>query len=180
VSHVVPKEHDLKYSDETIDISDLNTILEIDTAGRTCVAESGVTFVDLVAATLPYGLVPIIVPELKTITIGGAVAGCSIESMSFVHGGFHDTCLEYEVVTARGEVLSCSPEGEHRLLFQMMHGTFGTLGVLTKLTFRLIPAAPFVKVTYEKYQTLTAYKEAIWRHFTERDVQFMDGRTNTC
>ena len=58
------------------------------------------TFVDLVAATLRHGLVPIVVPELKTITIGGAVAGCSIESMSFRYGGFHDTCLEYEVITA--------------------------------------------------------------------------------
>ena len=58
---------------------------------------------------------PIVVPELKTITIGGAVAGCSIESMSFVHGGFHDTCLEYEVITATGEVLTCTPDNEHRL-----------------------------------------------------------------
>ena len=31
-------------------------------------------------ATLRRGLVPIIVPELKTITLGGAVSGCSIES----------------------------------------------------------------------------------------------------
>ena len=98
---------------------------------------SGVTFADLVAATLPHGLVPIVVPELKTITIGGAVAGCSIESMSFVHGGFHDTCVEYEVVTAKGDVLTCTPDNEHRLLFQMMHGSFGTLGILTRLTFKL-------------------------------------------
>jgi hypothetical protein len=26
---------------------------------------------------------------------------------------------------------TCTPENDHRLLFQMMHGTFGTLGVLT-------------------------------------------------
>ena len=68
------------------------------------------TFVDLVAATLRHGLVPIVVPELKTITIGGAVCGCSIESMSFVRGGFHDTCFEYEVIAATGEVLTCTPD----------------------------------------------------------------------
>ena len=44
-------------------------------------AESGVTFVDLVRATLRRGLVPIIVPELKTITVGGAVSGCSIATV---------------------------------------------------------------------------------------------------
>ena len=102
------------------------------------------TFVDLVAATLRHGLVPIVVPELKTITIGGAVSGCSIESMSFGYGGFHDTCLEYEVITATGEVLRCTPDNEHALVFQMMHGSFGTLGILSKLTFQLVPAKPFV------------------------------------
>ena len=124
----------------------------------TCIAESGVTFVDLVEATLAHGLVPIVVPELKTITIGGAVAGCSIESMSFRYGGFHDTCLEYEVITANGEVLTCTPDNEHALVFQMMHGSFGTLGILTKLTFQLVPAKPFVRVDYEKYATLADYQ----------------------
>ena len=42
---------------------------------------------DKVAATLPHGLAPYVVPELETITIGGAVSGCSLESMSFEVGG---------------------------------------------------------------------------------------------
>ncbi|HVY60191.1 MAG TPA: FAD-binding oxidoreductase [Planctomycetota bacterium] len=175
VSHQVPKARDLRHRDEKVDISDLNHIVEIDPAGRTCTAESGVTFVKLVEATMKHGLVPIVVPELKTITIGGAVSGCSIESMSFVHGGFHDTCLEYEVVTSTGEVLACRPDNEHALLFQMAHGSFGTLGILTKLRFRLIPAKPFVHMTYETYPDLASYKAAIWRRYRDRDVDFMDG-----
>ena len=147
VSHQVPKRGDAKYSDERVDISDLDEILSIDPVSRTCVAESGVTFVDLVTATLRHGLVPIIVPELKTITIGGAVSGCSIESASFKYGGFHDTCLEYEVITATGDVLVCRPDNDNQLLFQIMHGTFGTLGILSRLTFRLIPAQPYVRMT---------------------------------
>src|SRR5688572_14239560 len=115
VAHQVPKPRDLRRRDPKIDISDLTEILSIDPVRRICVAESGVTFVDLVTATLAHGLVPIVVPELKTITIGGAVSGGSIESMSFVHGGFHDTCLEYEVITATGDVLTCTPDNEHRL-----------------------------------------------------------------
>ena len=175
VSHQVPKAHDLRRHDDKIDVSDLTEILSIDPVRRICVAESGVTFVDLVAATLDHGLVPIVVPELKTITIGGAVAGCSIESMSFVHGGFHDTCLEYEVITATGDVLRCTPDNEHRLVFQMMHGTFGTLGIIARLTFKLIPAKPYVKLHYQTCATLADYQAAIQRHFEARDVDFMDG-----
>lgn len=175
VSHQVPKRGDLRRYDEKIDVSDLDEILEIDPVGHTCTAEPGVTFVDLVGATLRHGLVPVVVPELKTVTIGGAVAGCSIESMSFRHGGFHDACVEYEVVTTDGKVLRCTPDNEHRLVFEMMHGSFGTLGFLSKLKFELVPAKPYVKTTYVTYATLGEYKAAIRRHFVEQDVDFMDG-----
>jgi FAD/FMN-containing dehydrogenase len=175
VSHEVPKPQDARHGDEKIDISDLTEVLHIDAENRLCTAESGVTFVDLVKETLKYQLVPCVVPELKTITIGGAVAGCSIESMSYRLGGFHDSCMEYELITASGEVLTCKPDNEHQLLFQMIHGTFGTLGVLSKLTFRLVPAKRFVHVTYESYPTPEAYQAAIWQHYESRDVDFMDG-----
>jgi FAD/FMN-containing dehydrogenase len=175
ISHEVPKLNDKRHSDEKIYLGDLNKIIHIDIINKICTAEPGVTFIDLVTAMIGYGLVPIIVPELKTITIGGAVAGCSIESMSYRYGGFHDTCIEYEVITAKGEVLICTPDNENKLLFQMVHGTFGTLGIISKLKFKLIPAKPFVKVTYEKYDNIEKYKSAIWKHYEDKDVDFMDG-----
>jgi FAD/FMN-containing dehydrogenase len=175
VSHEVPKPRDARHRDEKVDVSDLDEILEIDVEGMTCTAEPGVTFTKLVRATLPHGLVPIIVPELRTITVGGAVSGCSVESASFRHGGFHDTCLEYEVVTGKGDVIVCAPGNEHRLVFQMMHSSFGTLGLLSKLKFRLMPAKRFVRVEYETYPTLEEYQAAIWRRFVSQDVDYMDG-----
>lgn len=175
VSHEVPKMKDKRYSDEKIDISELNEIISIDPKHQICIAEPGVTFVDLVKTTMKYGLVPIVVPELKTITIGGAVSGCSIESMSYKYGGFHDNCSEYEIITAKGEIHICTPTNENSLLFQMAHGTFGTLGIISKLTFRLIPAKPFVKIEYQKYTTLEAYKTAIRKHYEDKDIDFMDG-----
>ena len=71
-------------------------------SGR-CVAEPGATFAAVVRRTLAVGLLPKVVPELEGITLGGAVAGSSVESMSFRYGGFHDSCLEYEIVTGTGE-----------------------------------------------------------------------------
>lgn len=182
VAHQVPKFGDQRRRDAKVDISDLNHVLAIDPVARTCTAEAGVTFCDLVAATMKHGLVPMIVPELKTITIGGAVTGCSLESMSFRYGGFHDTCLEYEVVTTDGEVLCLRPDGDHGHLFQMMHGSFGTLGVLTKLTFRLVPAKRYVHVTYETHATLDSYLRAMRDYAKDEGgasgagpVDFMDG-----
>ena len=79
VSHQVPKPNDKTYDDEKIDLSNLDEIIEINKDELTCTAESGVTFVDLVNETIKHNLVPYTVPELKTITIGGAVAGASLE-----------------------------------------------------------------------------------------------------
>lgn len=175
VSHQVPKVHDKKHTDEKVDVRDLDEIIEVDPERRICIAEPGVPFCRIVDHTLPLGFVPIVVPELKTITIGGAVAGCSIESMSFQHGGFHDTCLEYEIITAKGDVLTCTPENEHRLIFQMMHGSFGTVGILSRLVFRLVPAKRYVHLVHEQHPSIDSYMESIWRHYEERDVAFMDG-----
>ncbi len=175
VSHQVPKPNDKTYDDEKIDLSDLNQIIEINKNELTCTAEPGVTFVDLVKETLKYNLVPYTVPELKTITIGGAVAGASLESMSYKYGGFHDSCLEYEVITAKGDIVVCTPENENKLIFQMVHGTFGTLGIISKLKFKLFPAKQFVKVVYEKYDNLESYKQATWQHYQKKDFDFMDG-----
>lgn len=105
VSHEVPKPLDKRFQDEKINISDLNEILTINTKNKTYTAEPRVTFIDLVTATLKYNLVPITVPEFKTITIGRVVAGCSIGSMSYKKGGFHDSYLEYEIITAKGEII---------------------------------------------------------------------------
>ena len=57
----------------------------------------------------------------------------------------------------------------------MLHGSFGTLGILSRLKLRLMPAGPFVKVTYERHGTLAAYKAAIWRVFRGGGADFMDG-----
>lgn len=173
VSHFVPNPNDPRHRDRKVNVRGLKEILKIDAKKRICVAEPGVTFARLVAETLKRGLAPMLVPELKTITIGGAVSGCSVESMSFKYGGFHDSCLEYEVITALGEVLTCSPR-KNADVFHMIHGSYGTLGILSKLTFKLTPAKPYVRMDYTTYPSFEKLAEVLRAHIRDRDVDFMD------
>jgi FAD/FMN-containing dehydrogenase len=174
VSHFVPDPRDPRHDDKKISIRDLSALLSIDPVARRAVAEPGLAFCDLVAATLAHGLVPKLVPELKTITVGGAVAGCSVESMSYVYGGFHDSCVEYEVVTGTGEVVTCSRTDEP-LLFEMIHGSYGTLGILTKLEFELVPAKPFVRTEYRRFSSFAAFYAEMEARMAARDFAFIDG-----
>src|SRR5690606_22627606 len=57
-------------------------VLSVDPVTRTAEVEGMVTYEKLVAATLEHGLMPLVVPQLKTITLGGAVVGLGIESSS--------------------------------------------------------------------------------------------------
>ena len=175
VHHVVPLPvGDGRFAGRRVDVSALRHVLEVDVERRRCVAEPGVTFAELLNATLPHGLAPAVVPELEGITVGGAVAGCAIESTSFRYGGFHDTCLGYEIVTGTGEVLTCSPEREP-LLFGMIHGSYGTLGILTKLSFGLIPAKTSVQVEYHRYTNGDAFHQALLGRAADATVDFIDG-----
>ncbi|MCX6782053.1 MAG: FAD-binding oxidoreductase [Candidatus Magasanikbacteria bacterium] len=172
VPHVVPNSGRVEVN-EKIYIGDLDQVIKIDAINKTCTAESGVTFYDLVKKTLSLGLVPFVVPELKGITIGGAVSGCSIEAMSYKYGGFHDSCLAYEVISANGEVLTCSREKDPEL-FNMIHGSYGTLALVTKLKFKLYPAKPFVKMTYKKFSDFDIFYKYLLERCERADYEFVD------
>ncbi len=171
VHHFVPLPGDKRFRGRRIDVSTLNHILSIDVVSRRCVAEPGVTFADLVRATLPLGLIPKVVPELEDITLGGAVAGCSVESMSYRYGGFHDGCSTYEVVTGAGEIRRLS-SGEP--LHEMIHGSYGTLAILTELTFDLVPALSYVHMTYKTLPSGEAFVAAMRAEVARADYDFID------
>ncbi len=173
VHHFVPLPGDRRFRGRAIDVSRLNLVLEIDPAARRCVAEPGVTFAELVRATLAHGLLPMVVPELEGITVGGAVAGCSVESMSWRYGGFHDTCGDYELVSGAGEVLTVSREREPHL-FHMIHGSYGTLAILTCLTFRLVPAKQYVRLAYRRFSTADAFEAELRARIAAADFPFID------
>ena len=63
-----------------LDVSGLTGVIEVDPGARTADVQGLCTYEDLVDVTLAHGLVPLVVPQLRTITLGGAVTGLGIES----------------------------------------------------------------------------------------------------
>jgi len=170
--HFCPNPHEQEVP--RIDLRSLIGLLEIYVQNRTATAESGITFDDLTRETLKHGLIPKTVPELRGITIGGAVAGCSVESMSYKFGGFHDSVLEYEAVSGDGEVITCS-RTEDEEIFHMLHGTYGTLALITRVTFELVPAKPFVELEYRLHTDFATYWQDLQERCAKDDYDFVDG-----
>ncbi|WP_278259421.1 FAD-binding protein [Nocardioides convexus] len=98
-----------------LDVSGLDGVIEVvpdGPDGPVAEVQGMCTYEDLVDATLPHGLVPAVVPQLRTITLGGAVTGLGIESTSFRLGLPHETVLEMDVFTGAGEVVTTRPGDE--------------------------------------------------------------------
>ncbi len=92
-----------------LEVGRFDRVLSVDPVGRTAQVQGMTTYENLVDATLAHGLMPLVVPQLKTITIGGAVAGLGIESTSFRNGLPHESVRELEILTGDGEVVIAKP-----------------------------------------------------------------------
>ncbi|TAK68515.1 MAG: FAD-binding oxidoreductase [Actinomycetota bacterium] len=165
-----------------LDVAAFDGVLAIDPVARTADVQGMTTYEHLVAATLPHGLVPLCVPQLKTITLGGAVTGLGIESASFRAGLPHESVLEMDVLTADGEVrtVSGAPDDPHRGLFFGFANSYGTLGYALRLRIELEPVEPYVQLRHLRLGTAAELAEVAARITTEHSwdgvrVDFMDG-----
>lgn len=140
-----------------LDVRGLNHVLEVNAAAGWVDAEAMTPYAVLADATLAQGVMPCVVPQLKSITLGGAVAGVGIESSSFRHGLVHDTVLELDVLLADGTVALARPDNEHRDLFFAFPNSYGTLGYALRVKARTMAVRPFVRLEHVHHSDPEAF-----------------------
>lgn len=160
---------------DRLDVRQFNQVIHVDEHTRYAEVEGMTTYEDLVNATLPFQLMPAVVPQLKSITIGGALAGIGIESSSFKYGFVHETILEIEILLGDGTVVVATKDNEHRELFFGFANSYGTLGYALKVTVALVPVRRFVKLRHERYSDLETYFLTLGRVCQDNQVDFVDG-----
>jgi len=141
-----------------LDVSGLTGVVEIDPARRVADVQGMCTYEDLVDATLEHHLIPLVVPQLRTITLGGAVTGLGIESTSFRNGLPHESVLEMDVLTGAGEVVTTRPGDE---LFDAFPNSYGSLGYATRLRIALEPVPAYVALRHVRFTDTGLLEKAI-------------------
>ncbi len=158
-----------------ISLAGFNRVIALDAEARTLEVEGLATFESIVAHSLPRGWLPLVTPELRHITIGGATVGIGIESTGFRHGFVHDGLIEADVLLPGGEVVTCRADNEHADLFHALPNSYGTLGYILRAKIALHRAAPFVHLQILQFGDAAVYLAAM-REATQRDdVQFIEG-----
>ena len=158
-----------------VDLSGFNSVLGVDPAGHSVDAEGMTTFVDLADATLAHDAMPAVVPQLKSITVGGAVAGVGIEASSFRHGLVHETIVAMDVLTGNGEIVTCTPHNEHRDLYFGLPNSYGTLGYALRLTARTLPVKRYVAVEHRPFRDAASFFAALGETLHDPSIDFLDG-----
>lgn len=123
----------------------MNRILEIDVENLTATCEPGVIIADLNAAVAEHGLMyPPDPGSVDTATMGGSVAECSGGLRGLKYGVTKHYIMGLEVVLANGEVMTCGGKTVKNVsgydMVKLFVGSEGTLGIVTKIICKLIPA----------------------------------------
>ncbi|HWR08751.1 FAD-binding oxidoreductase [Sporomusa sp.] len=121
----------------------LNKIIEIDTANRVAVVETGVITEDFVNAVNQAGLFyPPDPASAKTSTMGGNIAECAGGPRGVKYGITRDYVLGLEVVLPDGNVVELGNKFDSEMAGpdwgMLLVGSEGTLGIVTKAYLRLV------------------------------------------
>ncbi len=157
-----------------MDVREFHHVLRVDADSMLADVEGMTTYEDFAAETLRHGLAPTVVPQLKTITVGGAVSGIGIESSSFRYGLVHETVEEMEVLLGDGRVVVCSRD-RNADLFHGFPNSYGTVGYALRLKVRLIPARRYVRVNHERHSDPARYFARIAEISEETSIDYLDG-----
>jgi FAD/FMN-containing dehydrogenase len=133
-----------------LDLRGFDEVIEVDATQGRVDAEGMVTYAALVDATLAQQAMPCVVPQLRSITLGGALAGVGIEASSCRHGLVHETVESFDVLTGDGRVVHCRPDNEHRELFFGFPNSYGTLGYALSVRARTQRVRPFVAIEHRR------------------------------
>jgi glycolate oxidase len=167
----------------------LNRILEISKSDLVAVVEPGVILSKLKNAVEAEGLYyPPDPASADFCTIGGNVAECSGGAVAVQYGVTRDYVLGLEVVLPTGEIITAGTRTMKGVvgydLTRLFLGSEGTLGIITRITLRLVSKPPARQTLAAGFKTLAAAAQAVSlilrSGLAPTALEFMDHVTLAC
>lgn len=144
-----------------VNVKDFHHVITIDPVELYADVEGMTTYEEFVRETLAFDCLPTVVPELKSITVGGAATGIGIESSSFKFGLVHETITEMDILLGDGQVVTCTATNEHKNLFFGFPNSYGSLGYALRLRVKLVKTKKFVKLERSTFETVATFLQAL-------------------
>ena len=137
----------------------MNKIVDVDADNLTAVVQPGVVIAELNAAVAPFGLIyPPDPGTVATATMGGSAAENSGGLRGLKYGVTKNYIMGMEVVLANSEKVRFGGKTVKNVtaydFANLFVGSEGTLGIITELTVKLIPAPKFRRTMVGTFKTL--------------------------
>ncbi|KAL6903715.1 hypothetical protein ACP4OV_004528 [Aristida adscensionis] len=124
---------------------------------------AGALWAEVLEECLKAGLAPRSWTDYLYLTVGGTLSNGGISGQAFKHGPQISNVLQLEVVTGRGEVVTCSPTESAELFFAVLGG-LGQFGIITRarIPLQLAPhKVRWVRAFYDSFRTFTEDQELL-------------------
>ena len=116
--------------------------------------EGGTSFAEILETWLPRGWFPAVTPGTKFVTVGGAIAADVHGKNHHRDGTFSSFVEDFTLLTADGEVLSCSRR-QHADVFWATVGGLGLTGMILDARVRLRAVeSSWLRVDYRRARNL--------------------------
>jgi glycolate oxidase len=148
-----------------IALARMNRIVRVDVANRVAVVEPGVVNLDISKAVERHGLFFAPDPSSqKASTIGGNVANNAGGPHCLALGTTTNHILGLEVVLPSGEIVELggtAPDNPGYDLTGFLVGSEGTVGIVTRVTVKLLPTPPAVRTSLSIFNTVEDASAAV-------------------
>ncbi|KAG6769170.1 hypothetical protein POTOM_024786 [Populus tomentosa] len=131
-------------------------------------------WIDILHETLKYGLAPKSWTDYLHLTVGGTLSNAGISGQAFKHGPQINNIYQLEVVTGKGEVVTCS-ENKNADLFYGVLGGLGQFGIITRARISLEPAPKMVKWIRALYDEFSKFSNDQEHLISKNSFDYIEG-----
>jgi FAD/FMN-containing dehydrogenase len=141
-----------------LDMKSMARILDVDVSARMTTVEPGAIWRDVVARVNRHGLIPPVLTNNLSVTVGGTLSVAGIGVASFKYGAQTDNVEELEVATVDGEVHRCSRQEKSELFWGVLSG-LGQIAIILRAKLRLRAAKAMTRTFYLLYDDVRRFME---------------------
>jgi len=162
-----------------LDMTSLGRALRLDGDALWIDVEGGAIWRDVVRATVSELLVPPVLTNNLSVTVGGTLSIAGIGVASFRHGTQGDQVVELDVVTGEGELVTCGPDVEPDIFWSVVAG-LGQVGVIVRARLRLRRAKPMTRTYYLLYDDTARFFEDSKRAMDDGRWEHIESWASPC
>ncbi|KAL6226696.1 hypothetical protein ACLB2K_000657 [Fragaria x ananassa] len=120
-------------------------------------------WIDVLRATVDQGLSPVSWTDYLYLSVGGTLSNAGISGQTFRYGPQITNVYELDVVTGKGDVITCSSKQTSELFYSALGG-LGQVGIITRARIALQPApnrAVWIRLFYSDFSAFSKDQELL-------------------